>query len=319
MTNILVIRMLELGDVASVGLTAVRHIIKQNPSANVYCLTHGKGAELLSLAEPDVEVLTLENNIWPDDILMAIESFLGMAETIVEIKFDSIINLDTAFMPCFLARFLEDVGEPVSGNAISISVQALFSQLEKQTLKAEYVNEVQNYLQSSFPKMHNWHTHWWTREDIPDYGYPEFYLKQCCGFAEIEMDVQIGSKQQRQQPDAEKPRIYISLNDAINPYAELGQLKSLLENKGFIVNLDNETSSLKSRLAAISSSDLVVTLANAVFSFANCFKRQTLLIPGDLDPRMLMPDFATEQYSSIPDASEFADNIASIFDTDRKS
>ena len=43
MSNILVIRMLELGDVASVGLAAVRHLVKQNPDANVYCLTHGEG------------------------------------------------------------------------------------------------------------------------------------------------------------------------------------------------------------------------------------------------------------------------------------
>ena len=69
-----------------------------------------RGAELLRIAEPNVEVLTLENNLWPDDILLAIESFLGMAETIVTIEFDSIINLDTAFMPCFLARFFERCG-----------------------------------------------------------------------------------------------------------------------------------------------------------------------------------------------------------------
>jgi len=315
--------MLELGDVATIGLSALRHIVKQNPQATVYCLTHGEGAELLRLAEPNVEVLTLDGNVWPDDILQAIESFLGMAEKVVGFKFDSIINLDTAFMPCFLARFLKDAGEPVSGNVISISVQTLFSQLEQQTLKAEYVNEIQSYLQSSFAKMHNWHTHWWTREALPDNGYPEYYLKHCCGFAEIEMDFHIGSNDSRGRSGAGKPRLYIALNaalnDPINPYTELDQLKLLLENKGFIVNLDNETSSLKSRLAAISASDLVITLANAVFSFANCFQRQTLLVPGDLDPRMLMPDFATQQYTSIPEPTEFADNIASIFDTDRQS
>lgn len=311
--------MLALGDVASIGLAAVRHVIKQNPQANVYCLTHGEGAELLRLAESKVNVLTLEGNIWPDDVLLAIESFLGMAEKIVGFKFDSIINLDTAFMPCFLARFLKDAGEPVSGNVIGISVQTLFSQLEQQTLKAEYVNEPQSYLQSSFPQMHNLHTLWWTREELPENGYPEYYLKHCCGFAEIEMDFHIGSNKPSLRNDDENPRLYISLNDPTKPYTELDELTLLLQNKGFIVNLDNETSPLKSRLAAIRTSDLVVTLPNAVFSFANCFQRQTLLIPGEVDPRMLMPDYATDQYATIPEPSEFADNIASIFDTEGQS
>ncbi len=311
MSNILVIRMREVGDVATIGIAALNHIKRDNPDANIHFLTHREGIELSNLVDPEIHVMSLENDKWPDNIILAIEAFLGVAEQIVGIKFSQIINLDTAFMPCFLARFLKDAGEPVAGNTISISVQSLFSQLQNQSLQPEYVNNEAQYLRSSFFGMFKWHTQWWTSENIPDKGYPEFYLKECCGFSDI--DFSIRHLVSDEMVTSGNKTVYLALNDVNRCYSYLEDLEQELTKKGHRVFVDNQSDSLIKRLSKIKSSDLVVSYANASFSYANCLERKTLLIPGELDPKILMPDFATEQSDDTLEATELADSIESIF------
>lgn len=78
------------------------------------------------------------------------ESFLGLAEDIIIDAYSQIVNLDTAFMPCFLARFLQDAGEPVIGNFLNMSIQKLITRAQAQSLDADYVNLASSYLDSIF-------------------------------------------------------------------------------------------------------------------------------------------------------------------------
>jgi hypothetical protein len=49
----------------------------------------------MSLVNDDNEVLELTDEQWPDDIGLAIPSFMNIAETIEAKTYDLIINLDT--------------------------------------------------------------------------------------------------------------------------------------------------------------------------------------------------------------------------------
>lgn len=315
MTKVLVIRMLEVGDVASIALPALRHVKQQSPDAAMTCLTHAQGVDVIQLGQPDVEIMQLEDGLWPDNILKSIEAFLGLAEKIVAREFTQIINLDTAFMPCLLARFLNDAGETVTGNTLNISLQQLISQVQDQSLTPEYVNHYQEYMQSTFFGMHKWSTDWWESGSLPDKGYPEFYLKQCCGFNGIEMDQQIAVEADSSLSSKDDSAKIISI--AISgPEADPGYIDDIvdiLEDKGYVVNLDGLDIPLDKRLARIKASDLIVCSADAAFSFANAVGCPTLLITADIDPRILMPDYATDNSDGLPSPSSLAESIDSIF------
>lgn len=313
MTKILVVRMLEMGDVASIALPAIRYIKQATPNADVYCLTHAQGHELISLLEPDVQLLGLENGVWPDDIFQGLEAFLGIAESVIEIKFDQIINLDTAFMPCFLARFLKDAGEPVQGNYIGLSLQELIDKIQNQTLQPAYVNDVQQYMQSTFFGMFKWHTQWWQSDVLCDHGYPEFYLKNCCGFNQINYDPVLLTPSVKKEK-TNSNRVYLGLNDPHMPYLHIDALVKELQQRGFTVEVDQENASISSRLKGLNNSDLAVCFANAVYALANSVGTPTLLVPMQLDPRILMPDFALDPSNETPLAEDLADSIVSIFE-----
>ena len=182
--KVLLIRMLSSGDVCSIGLPVLRYFQKIQPNADIHFLTFGEGAELIKLAEPSVYVHHITEQQWPDEFFLAMDSFLGFAEQIIGENYSQIINLDTTFMPCFLARFLADAGEPLSGNYLNMSVQQLLQQVKDKRLQADYVNSTQAFMASSFVNMHKWHGRWWQFEAEYEGGYPEFYLSQCCGLVD---------------------------------------------------------------------------------------------------------------------------------------
>ncbi|MFA3790628.1 glycosyltransferase family 9 protein [Aliiglaciecola sp. SL4] len=314
MSKILVIRMLEMGDVASIAVPTIRQLQRQNPQAEIYCLTHGLGADVVKLAAPSTKVLTLPNHEWPDNILQSLEAFLGLAETIIEIGFEQIINLDTAFMPCVLARFLKDAGEPVQGNYLSVPLQKLIEQIQNQSLLPEYVNNAGEYMHSTFMGMSRWHSQWWISDNLPDGGYPEYYLTRCCGFNSMPLDWHINVEPAQKYQNANRRIIYLALNDLQYPYPQLNELKTILQNNGYLVIQDDEQESLGLRLQGLKVSDLLVCLPNTMFSLATCVETPTLLIPGQLDPRILMPDYATDQADEFPTAKELAQSITSIFE-----
>lgn len=315
MSSILLIRMLEVGDVASIALPAARYLEKHHPDSQLQVLTHGEGLALFQLAMPNVPVLHLENHFWPDNILQAMEAFLGLAEQIIGQDFKQIVNLDTAFMPCFLARFLKDAGEPVTGNMLSISVAELIDQIQNQSLQADYVNDYRQYMQSSYFGMYKWQTPWWESGNLPDHGYSEFYLRQCCGFNDIEMDISIAIAADKAllKQKINQSIICLALGSVEQGYPYLVALRQGLRKAGYVVTDADDSVSVEQRLARLKASELLVCLPNAAFALANAVGTPTLLLSTDVDPRILMPDYATEQSEGVPSAQSLVESIQSIF------
>ncbi|NCP65379.1 MAG: hypothetical protein GW836_12110 [Paraglaciecola sp.] len=293
--KILLIKMLSAADVGAIGVPALRFFKQQFGQAELQVLTFGGGAELLQLAEPQVRLHILEH--WPDDFFLAMETFLGLAEQIIGEGYQQIINLDTAFMPCFLARFLKDAGEPISGNYLSISIQALLDKVQDKSLQADYVNVSANYLQSSFFGMSRWHSRWWESQYLPDGGYPEFYLRQCCGFSDLRMDSYINLKQAPFNPKAPTLiGICTEVGEDGYAYPHSVALKAALQRSGFKVWLESEIKgSYQSLLSKMQQSHIVVCKAGGSRWLANHVGSPVLLISGAAEPNRYMPDFATDQ------------------------
>lgn len=316
--KILLIRMLGLGDVTCIGIPAIRHLKKKFPSAEITVLTYAAGEEILKLAEKDIKIMSLAKGEWPDDILKGMETFLLLAEKIIGEEFTRVVNLDTWFMPCFLARFLKDAGESVEGNFMSISVAKLIEEFQAQTLKQEYVHDPANYIESTFFSMGRWHTPWWQYGVTEDFGYPEFYLRHCCGFSDIEMDMAIDVVPTPKLAKIAKRQKVIALacdartNERNYPYAK--ELQKELEKAGFFVWTGFDGSvSMRKTLSMLKASDLLITVPSAPQWLATTVGCPSLVIVGDVDARTLMPDFATEQSNEPVRPDELVESVRSIF------
>lgn len=318
--KILLIRMLGLGDVTCIGVPALRFVKQRNPEAEIHFLTFAAGKEVIKLAEPDVKVIGLDKGDWPDNIVYAMETFLGLAEDIVGVGYQQIINLDTWFMPCFLARFLKDAGESVSGNLMSISVGDLVDQFQNQSLKPEYVNVPSAYMQSTWFSMHRWNTLWWQSGLAPDGGYPEFYLKTCCGFADITLDMKIdvNADQRFQQIGKSQKIVALACNARTQErdYPFVDELKQLLNRNGVYVwtGFDGKIP-LQQTLAQLRATDLLVTVPSAPQWLATAVECPSLVITGDVDPRTLMPDYATDMSAEPILPEVLANGVLSILES----
>lgn len=315
--KILVIRMLDFGDVTCIGLPGLRYIRQQHPDAELHCMTYGAGEQVVNLAMPDVTVLGLKQGQWPDDIFAAMEAFLGLAEDIIGNEYSQTINLDTCFMSCFLARFLKDAGEPVKGNYMSLPVAELINGLQEQSLSPDYVNRAANYLQSSWLSMQQWLTAWWEQGTPPGYGYAEFYLRRCCGFSNIEMDMHIDIEANvavlKQSQRVVALHTQTDMPEHGYPYAR--ELKALLEKEGITVwQSSGKNEPVASTLSRLKACSLLVTVPSAQQWLATSVATPTLLIVGTVDPRTLMPDYATDM-SEEPVAPEvIVAGVLSILD-----
>lgn len=297
--------MLEEADALSIAVPAVRHLQKQIPEADVHVLTYGKGAELVDIALPETSVIVLPEGQWPQDIVPAMEVFLGLAERIIGEGYKQIINLDVAFMPCFLARFLQDAGEPVSGNLLGMSVAELIDELQQQTLSADFVNEPSHYVQSSWLSMNQVFSDAWLRGgNIPDGGYPEFYLRRCCGFSDIDMDMQLA----------------VSIRDTVSAdvclylpgHATISDILSQLKTDGITAIALSDQLSLRKMAEQIAGSSLVVCEPGTAFWLAKACGKTTLLVGGEVNPRSYMPDYATDYSTKPTDVAILVNGIKEI-------
>ncbi|MBT0584951.1 hypothetical protein KIU71_00875 [Alteromonas sp. SM 2104] len=291
--------MLGLGDVTCIGIPALRFVKSRNPEAEIHFLTFAAGKDVIRLAEPNVYVWGLDKGEWPDNIVYAMETFLGLAEQVVANEYQQIINLDTSFMPCFLARFLKDAGEPVTGNMMGMSVADLVSQFQQQTLKPQFVNEPAAYLQSTWFSMHRWNTSWWESGLAPDGGYPEFYLKTCCGFADIDLNMAITVAPDNTLKKKRKKHPVVALatqsGTLERSYPFKDEVKQLLTQQNVHVWTGFDGSvPMRQTLAQLAATDLLVSVPSAPQWLATAVGCPSLIISGKVDPRTLMPDYATD-------------------------
>ncbi|MDA0630283.1 MAG: hypothetical protein O2981_02770 [Proteobacteria bacterium] len=186
--NILLIRLMGLGDVASILVPAV-HIYKQRYSnAAITALTYQAGGEIMALHPEVDDVICLDTAQWPDDLLPAITQFMQLGESIAAKQFDLIVNLDTWFMPCFLARALRDAGIETQGNYLNQSIEDFMKKAISGEISQGFFDKPGHYMASTFPRMQQWTIPWWDQH--PNTGYPDFYLRECCGFSES-LDMQL--------------------------------------------------------------------------------------------------------------------------------
>lgn len=306
--KVLLIRMLSSPDVCAIGLPVLRYFQKNNPDAELHFLTFGDGAELIKLAEPSVTIHPVTQQQWPDDFFLAMESFLGLAEQIIGENYSQIINLDTSFMPCFLARFLADAGEPISGNYLNMSVEQLLQQVQVQSLQADYVNATQAYMASTFTTMYKWHGRWWQSNVVGEGGYPEFYLTKCCGLMVDKLDQAIVVSADKRLTKLAKSKKVIGLclgqSDDGYLYPHISRLKKLLEQKGYVVWSDQDSKQdVRALLKMLTASDLMVCKPSGFRWYAQATDCPTLLLSGVSEPALLMPEFATDPVAPCPQHS----------------
>jgi ADP-heptose:LPS heptosyltransferase len=315
--KVLLIRMLSSADVCAIGLPVLRYFQKTSPDAEIHFLTFGDGAQLIKLAEPSVLIHHVTQQQWPDDFFLAMEAFLGFAEEIIGENYSQIVNLDTTFMPCFLARFLADAGEPVSGNYLNMSVQQLLQQVQEQSLQADYVNSTQAFMASSFANMYKWHGRWWQSDAEGEGGYPEFYLTRCCGLVDDKLDqtiVVVADKRLAQKAKSNKViGLCLGQSDDGYLYPYVSRLKKLLEQIGFVVWSDEDTKDdIRSCLKMLTASDLMVCKPSGNRWYAQAVDCPTLLISGASEPALLMPEFATDPVSVCMQHGVKPNNIAAL-------
>lgn len=315
--KVLLIRMLSSADVCAIGLPVLRYFQKTLPNAEIHFLTFADGAELIKLGEPSIQVKHITGQQWPDDFFLAMESFLGLAEDIIGENYSQIVNLDTSFMPCFLARFLADAGEPVSGNYLNLSVGQLLQQFQDKSLQADYVNSTQAFMASSFVNMYRWHGRWWQNETVGDGGYPEFYLAKCCGLVDDKLQQSIVVSADKRLAKMAKTNKVIGLcldqSDDGYFYPYVSRLKKLLEQKGYVVwTVQEAKEDIRSLLKMLTASDLMVCKPSGYRWYAQAVDCATLLISGDSEPALLMPEYATDSVSPCMQHAGNQSNIGEL-------
>lgn len=286
-----------LGDVASILIPAVKLIYYKYPQAAIDVLTYGAGVELMVLVPEVGAVLAVTPEQWPSDIDKAISSFMGVAEVIVSQQYDLIINLDTWFMPCFLARVLKDAGLDIQGNIINFSIDDLFHKINSNTLTQSYFQTPSQYLESTYSQMADWTTPWWNQ--YPNIAYPEFYLNHCCGF-ERTIDISLSAEADldfKQQAKGKKiVALSLSGSKTSKQYREADALRMQLEQGSFFVWSQFDGSvSMQTTLGRLKVTDLLITVATSTQWLAKLVGCPSLMIPGALPPSVLGAELVVEK------------------------
>lgn len=315
--KMLVIRMMGLGDVTCIGIPAIRHIIKLYPNTHITLLTHGPGRELVSLAEPNLRIIHLESDDWPKDMIKAMAAFLKLANQLIGESFTRIINLDTWFMPCLLARFLKDAGEPLEGNYLSKPVDNMLAEYASGKLHPSYVKEQKLYMHSTFTNMPIWHTVWWQNGVREPRGYPEFYLRHCCGFTDIEMNMRIhvppDSELQALKDKQKVIALACKARTSERHYPFEAELKQYLEAAGYYVWIGFDGSvPMDKTLSMLKATDLLVTVPSAPQWLATSVGCPSFVVSGKVDPRTLAPDYATPMSAEPFPAKDVAEAISEV-------
>jgi len=296
--KILIIRLMGLGDVAAILIPAVKLLRNDYPQAQIDVLTHGPGGELMRLVCDVTQVHTISPEQWPDDIHPAVQSFLGVAEKIAADGYDQVINLDTWFMPCFLARVFQELGLDVRGNFMNMSTRDFFAHWKARDLPMEYFHEPARFLASTFPNMGDWTTDWWNRH--PDAGsYPHFYLRHCCGFAG-NIDISLATEPDLQFRDLALGRKIIALSlsgsKPSKQYRQQHLLRNRLEELGYFVwGQFDGTQSMQATLARLAVTDLLVTVATSTQWLARLVACPSLMLPGVFPPSILGAEYVVER------------------------
>lgn len=286
-----------LGDVASILIPAVKIIQSQHQQAKIDVLTYVAGVELMTLVQDVDSILAVTAEQWPSDIDEAISSFTNIADVVIEQNYDLIVNLDTWFMPCFLASVLKEAGLNVQGNTINLTIDDLLQKIRSNTLTQFYFQNPNQYLDSTYSSMADWTTPWWYQHS--NTPYPEFYLNHCCGFKGI-VDISLYAEADfefKQQANGRKiVALSLSGSKASKQYHEAKALRARLEEAGFFVWSQFDGSvSMQTTLGRLKVTDLLITVATSTQWLARLVECPSLMIPGALPPSVLGAELVVEK------------------------
>lgn len=290
-----------LGDVASILVPAVRLVQQQHPEASISVLTYGAGCELMELIPGIHSILDVTSERWPNDLDFAVQNFMDIAEFVAAQQFDRIINLDTVFMPCFLARVLKDLKLDLVGNYINLSIHDLFQKLSQRELDQAYFQEPARYLSSNFPNMADWTIPWWHK--YSDAGaYPGFYLNHCCGldgFVDISLPIAPDLEFLHQAAGKNVIALSTAGSKASKHYRASSALRRQLEQAGYFVWSQFDGSlPMASTLGRLKVTDLLVTVATSTQWLAKLVGCPSLMIPGPLPPSVLGAELVVDPVQS---------------------
>lgn len=287
-----------LGDVASILVPSVKLISRSFADSHIDVLTYGAGVELMQLV-PEVEnVLAVQPEQWPSDLSQAMESFFVIAAQIEHKKYDLIINLDTWFMPCFLARVLKDSGQCVIGNYLNRPVSDFYSGLLAKRYDQEFFQTQKRFIESTFPLIGDWWEYgWWTRPEAAN-GYPAYYLNHCCGLdGDLDFRLDISPDEDFLRAARGKPIVALSASGSGDQkqYRHRESLAKMLAESGYVVWSDFDGSlPIKDLLSRLKVSDLLISVPTSSRWFARLVDCPVLLIPGAEPPSMTAPDLFVE-------------------------
>lgn len=315
--RILAVRMLGLGDVASIGLPAARLLRARHPDAELVFLSHGPGVELLRLCDEVDDVVGLPGDAWPADFWDGVRAFGRLGQELAQRGFDAVWQLDTWFLPCFLGQLFREAGVAFHGNHLRWSMRDTLLGAKAGTLGPRELENAQAYLASTFPCIDDWLRPWWL--DAPDAGpYPDYYLRHVCGFPdELATRLAIEPDPALRAAAGDRPLVALApdARTAARRYPHGAALQRALEAQGLHVWTGFDGSvPLRTTLARLAASDLLVTVASAPQWLARLVACPTLVIPGFVPPETLgadatVPKVVDCQYcmkSSCPEGRDFA-------------
>lgn len=295
--KILITRLVGLGDVAAILVPAVRLVRRAEPSAQIDVLTYQAGVEIMSLCKDVTNVLSITQEQWPADLLQATQSFLDIAKVIAMQGYGRIICLDTWFMPCFLARVLKDVGLNVEGNTIDVPVAVFFEKLHGGTLPPDYFEHT-NFLTSTYPRMRDWQTAWWLKQN--NYAhYPQFFLEHCCGLGSdivFELPVEPDEEFRRQAAGRKIVGVSFRGSTTYKSYPHADALARCLREEGYVVWSGFDGSlPMHTTLGRLAVTDLLITVATSTQWLARLVGCPSLMLPGAMHPATLGADITVDQ------------------------
>jgi ADP-heptose:LPS heptosyltransferase len=93
------------------------------------------------------------------------------------------------------------------------------------------------------------------------------------------------------------------------------QLEKALKEAGFEVwSKFDGSQSMRQTLAMLKSSDLLISVPSAPQWLATAVGCPVMIISGNVDPRTLMPDYATDMSSQPAEVQSLIEGVLSIFD-----
>lgn len=288
--KILLIRLMGLGDVASILIPALKLVRAQYPQATTDVMTYAAGVELMGLVPEVNAILEVKPEQWPNDFQEAIPHFMQIAEVVIAQRYDLVINFDTWFMPCFLARVLKDAGLKVEGNTTNLSVESLFSQMQKDTLTQNYFSDAGQFLQSTFPNMREWLKPWWAQFPKIN-GYPSFYLNHCCGYKntlDISLDIAPDEAFKAQANGQRIIALSMQGSKVSKQYPFQQTLTKYLQLQGYFVWSGFDGSEpMQTTLARLKVTDLLISVPTSTQWLAKLVGCPSLMISGPLQPNIL--------------------------------